>query len=93
MNNNISSIIEERARTELERRFPGWRVSVQVRVEAEAHYHLHADGVSIIDMAQWLAVVAIATPDGYVGVGAEVDALTGAQVWFVPESEVVGDAA
>jgi len=93
MNSNISSIIEERARTELERRFPDWRVTVQVRVEAEAHYHLLADGVSIINMAQWLAVVAAVTPNGYVGVGAEVGALTGAQVWFVPESEVVGGAA
>ncbi len=85
-------IVAERARSEMARRFNGWPARVQVRAEGEggSHIHLLVQGVAIVTSAQWLATIAAITPRGYVSIGAEVDALTGAEVWFVPESEIVG---
>lgn len=88
---DVCVIVAERARSEMARRFNGWPARVQVRTEGEcgSHIHLLVQGVAIVTSAQWLAI----TPRGYVSIGAEVDALTDAEVWFVPESEIVGGEA
>jgi len=90
VNDNVCVIVAERARSELARRFKGWPVRVVTRQDTGSRVYLRAEGVPIITMETWLAVVHVITPSGYVHVAAGVSALNGAEVWFVPKSEVVG---